>query len=77
MLTRPTLFISKVHPPRKPFITNPAIQKSIKNQNEVDGAIDLLDGHLPKIHLISDMPEPAAYGAKCFTKKAQVPEKHV
>jgi hypothetical protein len=39
--------IRRVHAPRKPFMTNPAM-----------------------MHLISEMPEPAAYGAKYLTKMA-------
>lgn len=39
----------KVHQPRKPFMTNPAM-----------------------MHLISEMPEPAAYGAYDLTRLAAV-----
>jgi hypothetical protein len=38
-----------VQPPRKPFITKPAM-----------------------IHLISEIPDPAAYGAKVLTSLADV-----
>lgn len=41
--------MSRVHHPRKPFITNPAI-----------------------MHLISEIPDPAAYGAKDLTSVADV-----
>jgi hypothetical protein len=41
--------IKSVHPPRKPFITKPAM-----------------------MHFISDMPDPAAYGANVLTSFAAI-----
>jgi len=43
--------INRVHAPKKPFMTKPAM-----------------------MHFISEMPDPAAYGAKLWTKVAAVRE---
>jgi len=50
----PIDLMNKVQPPRKPFMTKPAM-----------------------IHLISEIPEPAAYGAKALTSLAAVNAKSV
>jgi hypothetical protein len=44
--------IKRVHAPRNPFITNPAM-----------------------MHLISEIPEPAAYGANDLTRRAAMKAK--